>query len=81
VNEEAGEARCVADASYAGPYGASSPEEDIAEMFAAYVFDVKVSTSLDEKLAFFDQYPEFREVRERAEALGRHEVAYSFENC
>lgn len=81
VNEEAGEARCVADAPYTGPYGASSPEEDIAEVFAAYVFDVEVSTALDEKLAFFDEYPEFREVRERAEALGRHEVEYSFDNC
>lgn len=81
VNEEAGEARCMADAPYTGPYGASNPEEDIAEVFAAYVFDVEVSTALDEKLAFFDQYPEFREVRERAEALGRHGAAYSFDNC
>jgi len=81
VNEEAGEARCVADAPYTGPYGASNPEEDIAEVFAAYVFDVEVSAALDEKLAFFDQFPEFREVRERAEALGRHEAAYSFDNC
>jgi hypothetical protein len=81
VNEEAGEARCVVDAPYTGSYGASNPEEDIAEVFSAYVFDVDVSSALDDKLAFFDQYPEFREVRERAEALGRHEAEYSFENC
>jgi hypothetical protein len=81
VNEEAGEARCVTDAPYTGPYGASNPEEDIAEVFAAYVFDVDVSTALDEKLAFFDQYPEFREVRERAEALGRWNADYSFDDC
>jgi hypothetical protein len=81
VNEEAGEARCVIDAPYTGSYGASSPEEDIAEVFSAYVFDVEVSAALDAKLAFFDQYPEFREVRERAAALGRHEAEYSFENC
>ena len=81
VNEEAGEARCVTDAPYTGPYGASSPEEDIAEVFAAYVFDVDVTTALDEKFAFFDEYPEFREVRQRAEALGRHDADYSFEGC
>lgn len=81
VNEEAGKARCVIDAPYTGSYGASNPEEDIAEVFSAYVFDVEVSTALDAKLAFFDQYPEFREVRERAAALGRHEADYSFENC
>jgi hypothetical protein len=81
VNEEAGEARCVTDAPYTGSYGASNPEEDIAEVFAAYVFDVDVSTALEEKLAFFDQYPEFREVRERAEALGRWDADYSFEDC
>ena len=81
VNEEAGEARCAIGAPYTGSYGASNPEEDIAEVFAAYVFAVEVSSALDSKLAFFDQYPEFREVRERAEALGRHEAEYSFENC
>jgi hypothetical protein len=81
VNEEAGEARCVIDAPYTGSYGASNPEEDIAEVFSAYVFDVEASAALDAKLAFFDQYPEFREVRERAEALGRHDADYSFETC
>jgi hypothetical protein len=81
VNEEAGEARCVTDAPYTGAYGASNPEEDLAEVFAAYVFDVDVSTALDEKIAFFDQYPEFREVRDRAEALGRWDADYSFEDC
>lgn len=81
TNEAAGEDRCELNAPYTGAYGASNPEEDMAEVFSAYVFDVDVSPALDAKLAFFDRYDEFSEVRQNAAAAGRHTDAYSFEGC
>lgn len=81
ANGEAGVDRCTAGAPFTGSYGAGDPEEDLAQVYSAFVYDVDVSPALADKLAFFDAYPEFREVRERAEAAGRHEGNYSFENC
>jgi hypothetical protein len=81
ADEAAGEERCAVSAAYTGAYGASSPEEDLAEVFSAYVFDVALDPALDAKLHFFDRRPEFRRIRERAEALGRTGLPGNFEGC
>lgn len=80
-DEEAGASRCDLDPSYTGPYGASSPEEDFAEVMAAYVFDVDVHPALDDKLAFLDARPEFRQIRDRAAELGLSGLPGDFEGC
>ena len=79
-DEEAAE-RCDADAGYTGAYAATSPEEDFAETFSAYVFDVEVDDALDEKLAFFDRYPEFVTIRDNARAAGYSGTASDFDGC
>jgi hypothetical protein len=81
TDPEGGEARCSVDPSYTGSYGASSPEEDFAEVFAAYVFDVDVGPGLDDKLAFFDRYPELQQVRASAAAAGMTGLPNTFEGC
>lgn len=80
-DEDAGWDRCDRFPSYTGPYGAGSPEEDLAEVFAAYVFDVDVDPALDPKLEFFDDRAEFREFRERAADLGLDGLPNTFEGC
>ncbi len=64
------EERCRIDAAYTGSYAAVHPEEDFAETFSAYVYDVATDAALVDKLAFFDRYPEFVAIRENARALG-----------
>jgi hypothetical protein len=81
ADEEGGEQRCDLSPGFTGSYGASSPEEDFAEVFAAYVYDVDFDGDLDEKLEFFDKYDEFRQVRDRAADLGRSGLPNSFERC
>ena len=73
--------RCSVDAAYTGSYGASSPEEDFAEVYAAYVFDVDVGPGLEQKLAFFDGYPELQQVRANASAAGMAGLPNTFEGC
>mgnify|MGYP001826696293 CR=1 FL=1 len=81
ADEQAGEQRCELGGRFTGSYGASSPEEDFAEVFAAYVFDVDFDGELAEKLAFFDDYDEFREIRSRAADVGRAGLPNTFERC
>ena len=81
ADQEAGEERCELGGDFTGSYGASSPEEDFAEVFAAYVFDIDFEGQLDEKLAFFDDIVEFRRIRDRAEALELTGLANTFERC
>lgn len=73
--------RCDADAAFTGSYAAVHPEEDFAETFSAYVYDVEVDPALDAKLAFFDRYPEFVEVRTNALAAGLGDTEGNFEGC
>lgn len=73
--------RCAADAAYTGSYAAVHPEEDFAETFSAYVYDVEVDAALDAKLAFFDRYPEFVSIRESARALGLAGTEANFLGC
>ena len=57
------------------------PEEDFAETFSAYVYDVETDAALADKLAFFDRYPEFVAIRENARALGLAGTEANFEGC
>ena len=75
------EERCRTDAGYTGVYAAVHPEEDFAETFSAYVYDVEADPALDAKLAFFDRYPEFVAIRENARALGLAGTDANFEGC
>lgn len=74
-------ARCDADAGYTGSYAAVHPEEDFAETFSAYVYDVQVDPALAAKFAFFDRYPEFVSVRDNALTAGLGDTEGNFEGC
>ncbi len=80
-DESGGERRCDVDPAYTGSYGASSPEEDFAEVFSAFVFDVDLDPALDDKLAFFERNERFVRTRDRAFATGNAGVTNSFEGC
>jgi hypothetical protein len=73
--------RCDLDAAYTGSYAAVHPEEDFAETFSAYVYDVDVDAALTTKFAFFDRYPEFVSIRESARALGFAGTEANFTGC
>jgi hypothetical protein len=73
--------RCDADPAYAGVYAAVHPEEDFAETFSAYVFDVELDVAMSSKLAFFDRYPEFVAMRENARSAGYGNTPAEFEGC
>jgi hypothetical protein len=80
TTEEA-DARCAADPAYTGSYAAIHPEEDFAEAFSAYVFDVEVDPALTPKFEFFDRYPEFVAIRESARAAGYSGTPANFDGC
>lgn len=79
--DDALDERCRTDAAYTGLYAATSPEEDFAETFSAYVYDVEVDDALDDKLAFFDDYPEFVALRDNARGLGLDGTEGDFTGC
>ncbi len=77
-----GEARCAQDAGFLGSYAASTPEEDFAESFSAYVFDVEAATpEQQERIDWMADRTGLVEFRERAEAAGLTPVSNSFEVC
>jgi hypothetical protein len=55
------------------PYAATSPEEDLAETFAAWALGRGARTeAIEEKFAFFESYADFQAARERAQEAGAH---------
>lgn len=79
---EGGEDRCERDPGFLGPYAASDPEEDFAESFSAYVFDLEVETpELQAKLDWLAGQPGLAEFRERADAAGLTPLENAFEPC
>jgi len=82
ADEVDGEARCDANPGFFGAYGASNPEEDFAEAFAAYVMRVEAATDAQqERLDWIDQFAGLREFRERAEATGYGPFQNNFGEC
>lgn len=73
---------CAADPSYLGPYAASTPEEDFAESFAAFVYQVEATTpEVQAKLDWLAQQPGLAEFRDRAVEAGKGPLKGSFEGC
>ena len=77
-----GEERCAQDAGFLGSYAASTPEEDFAESFSAYVFDVEAATpEQQERIDWMADQPGLVEFRARAEAAGLTPVRNGFDVC
>ena len=81
VDEEAGEERCAVDPGFLGAYAASDPEEDFAESYSAFVFDLDVPAAVQPRLDFFEAYPELVESRALARASNVGEVPNNFDLC
>jgi len=79
---DAGEVRCEVHGRFLGAYAASSPEEDFAESFSAFVFQLKVDTpGLQDKMAWFAQQPGLLEFRNRAVEVGFGPLRNEFPDC
>lgn len=77
-----GQNRCDADPSFFGAYAASGPEEDFAESFSAYVFDLEPdSDAQQDKLDWIGEQPGLAEFRERAVAAGYAPLQNNFDYC
>lgn len=80
-DDPAAEERCSLDPGFLGTYAASSPEEDFAESFSAFVFGLDVPAEVRPRLDFFAQHPELAAVREHALAGGRDRPVSNFDEC
>jgi len=82
VTSADGEDRCALDAGFFGPYAASSPEEDFAEAFSAYVFRLEPdSPEQQERLDWIDSQPGLAEFRDLAVAADLGPLANRFDYC
>lgn len=74
--------RCALDPGLFGPYAGTSPEEDFAEAFAAYVLQVPDETDGQlERLNWIDAQPGLREFRDRAISTGYGPQPHNFDPC
>lgn len=84
-NEEAsgegGAERCELNAEFLGEYAASSPDEDFAETFSAFVFDLDVDTAMEPKIEWMAEQPGLVEFRDRAANAGLSPLDNNFERC
>lgn len=80
-DDPAAEERCSLDPGFLGTYAASSPEEDFAESFSAFVFDLDVPAEVQPRLDFFAQHPELAAVRDHALGDGRERPTNNFDEC
>lgn len=77
-----GENRCAIDDSFFGSYAATTPEEDFAEAFSAYVYDLQANTDgQQDKLDWIADQRGLVEFRERANAAGLTPLDNNFETC
>lgn len=77
-----GQERCAADAGFFGAYGASNPDEDFAEAFSVYVFDIETfSPEQQARVDWIAAQPGLAEFRERAVAANIAPIAPFFEEC
>lgn len=79
--EDLGEERCERDPGYVGSYAASSPEEDFAESFSAFVFDLEIPTGVEPKLDWFEAFPELSAFRDLQRSSGMSAVPNPFDIC
>jgi hypothetical protein len=77
-----GQDRCDRDPGFFGAYAASDPEEDFAEAFSAYVFDVpSAHPAQQRRLDWIADQPGLAEFRERAVDAGLAPVEFEFDPC
>ncbi len=81
ADEEGADDRCALDPSFLGSYAASHPEEDLAESFGAFVFDLDVPVEVEPKLDFFAVEPEFVAFRDHVVAGGLAAPPNTFDRC
>ncbi len=80
--DEAGaDDRCSLDPTFLGSYAASHPEEDFAESFSAFVFELDVASSVQPKLDFFEQFPELVDFRTQVAAAAIPTPPNNFDEC
>ena len=81
-SEADADARCLVDDGFFGPYAATNPEEDFAEAFSAYVFDLEPATDGQaDRLDWIAAQPGLAEFRGRAESAGLTPLANNFDVC
>lgn len=81
-DEDDADERCALDAGFFGPYAATSPEEDFAEAFSAYVFGLEPdSPEQQERLDWIATRPGLVEFKDRADAAGWTPLANNFDYC
>ncbi len=71
---------CTDGHQFPGVYATTSPYEDMAEAFSAYVHGVNLP-NMANKYAFFDSKPLLKGYRDRAIASGRYNYPDSFGGC
>ncbi len=77
-----GQARCETNPGFFGAYAASSPEEDFAESFSVYVFDVETLNGEQQaRIDWIAAQPGLAEFRDRAEAAGLTGLTNNFDEC
>lgn len=76
------DARCNDDEGFFGSYAATNPEEDFAEAFSAYVFELEPATDGQaERLDWIAAQPGLAEFRDRAVDAGLTPLANNFDVC
>jgi len=74
--------RCGNDDGFFGSYAATSPEEDFAEAFSAFVFRLDpVTGGQAERLAWIEEQPGLAEFRDRADGAEMTPLANNFDVC
>lgn len=81
IDEEGGEDRCLLDPTFLGTYAASHPEEDFAETFSTFVFDLSVDEAVEDKVQFFHGFPELVVYRDTAQGTGEEPPPDNFDRC
>ena len=71
---------CVEGHDFAGTYATTSPFEDFAEAFSAYVYSVDLP-NLAAKYAWFDSQPVLKGYKDRAIAADRYDYPDTFGTC
>lgn len=80
--EAATDQRCAADDGFFGSYAATNPEEDFAEAFSAFVFDLEPLTDGQAaRLDWIEQQPGLVEFRTRARDAGLTPIDNGFDIC
>lgn len=81
TDDRLAEERCELSPRFLGQYAASSPEEDFAESFSAFVFDIDVPDSVQPKIDWFATVPQLAAYRDQRRASGLGQASNEFDRC